>query len=364
MAQVTNNYSQFVEEYMEVFEPLFKKAFDVSEFNVIMTILAMRGMSDDGWDPFENTQNVFEEIYKQQRKFRGSLGFNINLWTYLHLIESSEHYEIIANLVNTVKGEDYIIANHRNKKFANLKVEQKIDRLKSIARGTDFENVYQPFESAFDARFRNAIAHGDYAIKSTGRSGVTIADDAGYPTIYELQRTNDLINRAVAIAYAREGADVAMSYLPSERSDADQVIKEIKSTGRKAVAIPGDLTDEKFAKELVKKAASQLGGLDIIVNNAGKQIYNDDIAAISTDQLIETFTVNVFAMFWIAQEALKYLPAGATIINASSIQATQPSPGLLDYVATKGAIANFTKGLAQQLTPKGIRVNAVAPGPI
>jgi hypothetical protein len=156
-------------------------------------------MSDDGWDPFENTQDVFEEIYKQQRKFRGSLGFNVNLWTYLHLIESSEHYEIIANLVNTVKGEDYIIENHRNKKFANLKVEQKIDRLKSISRGTDFENVYQPFESAFDARFRNAIAHGDYAIKSTGRSGVTIADDAGYPTIYELQRTNDLINRAVAL---------------------------------------------------------------------------------------------------------------------------------------------------------------------
>ena len=199
MTQVTNNYSQFVEEYMEAFEPLFKKAFDVSEFNVIMTILAMRGMSDGGWDPFENTQDVFEEICKQQRKFRGSLGFNINLWTYLHLIESSEHYEIIANLVNTVKGKDYIIANHKNKKFANLKVEQKIDRLKSIARGTDFENVYQPFKSAFDARFRNAIAHGDYAIKSTGRSGVTIADDAGYPTIYELQRTNDLINRAVAL---------------------------------------------------------------------------------------------------------------------------------------------------------------------
>ena len=170
------------------------------------------------------------------------------------------------------------------------------------------------------------------------------------------------IGRAVAIAYAREGADVAMSYLPSERSDANQVIKEVKSTGRKAVAIPGDLTDEKFAKELVKKAASQLGGLDIIVNNAGKQIYNDDIAAISTDQLIETFTVNVFAMFWIAQEALKYLPAGATIINTSSIQATQPSPGLLYYVATKGAIANFSKGLAQQLTLKGIRVNVVAPG--
>lgn len=199
MTQVTNNYSSFVEEYMAVFEPLFRKAFEVSEFNVIMTILAMRGVSDDGWEPFENTQAVFEEIYRQQRKFRGTLGFNINLWTYLHLIESSEHYEIIANLVNTVKGKDYVIANHKNKKFANLKVEQKIGRLKSVVRRTDFENVYQPFEAAFDGRLRNAIGHGDYAIKSSGRVGVTIVDDSGYPTIYELQKVNDFINRAVAL---------------------------------------------------------------------------------------------------------------------------------------------------------------------
>lgn len=171
------------------------------------------------------------------------------------------------------------------------------------------------------------------------------------------------IGRAVAIAYAREGADVAISYLPSEQSDADQVIKLIEAAGKKALALPGDLTSEQFARQLVNDAASQLGGLDIVVNNAGKQIYNDDIATLPTDQLVDTFTVNIFAMFWIVQEALKYLPAGGAIINTTSIQATQPSPGLLDYAATKGAITNFTRGLAQQLTPKGIRVNAVAPGP-
>lgn len=104
--------------------------------------------------------------------------------------------------------------------------------------------------------------------------------------------------------------------------------------------------------------------MDIIVNNAGRQIYNEDIATVSTKQFTDTFTVNIFAMFWIIQEALAFLPKGSSIINTSSIQATQPSPGLIDYAATKGAITNFTKGLAQQLTPKGIRVNAVAPGPI
>lgn len=172
------------------------------------------------------------------------------------------------------------------------------------------------------------------------------------------------IGRAVAVAYAREGADVAITYLPSEQTDADVVVKAIEDAGCKAVAIPGDLTDEKFARKMVNDAHDQLGGLDIVVNNAGKQIHNDDITTLPTKQLVDTFTVNVFAMFWIVQEALKYLPEGGVIINTTSIQATQPSPGILDYAATKGAITNFTRGLAQQLTPKGIRVNGVAPGPI
>ena len=172
------------------------------------------------------------------------------------------------------------------------------------------------------------------------------------------------IGRAVTIAFAHEGADIAVGYLPSEQSDADNLVKEVEPTGQKIVLLPGDLSDESYARKLVRDAHDQLGGLDIVVNNAGRQIYNDDITTIPSEQIIDTFTVNIIAMFWIVQEALKYLPAGASIINTSSIQATQPSPGLLDYAATKGAITNFTRGLAQQQTPKGIRVNAVAPGPI
>lgn len=172
------------------------------------------------------------------------------------------------------------------------------------------------------------------------------------------------IGRAVAIAYAREGADVAISYLPAEQSDAEAVAAAIGHAGRQAVLLPGDLADEAFARQLVHQANEQLGGLDIIVNNAGKQVHNDDITMLPTEQLRDTFTVNLFAMFWIVQEALQYLKPGAVIINTTSIQATQPSPGLLDYAASKGAITTFTRGLAQQLTPKGIRVNAVAPGPI
>jgi NAD(P)-dependent dehydrogenase (short-subunit alcohol dehydrogenase family) len=172
------------------------------------------------------------------------------------------------------------------------------------------------------------------------------------------------IGRAVAIAYAREGADVAIAYLPAEESDAEQVKEAIEAAGQKAVLCPGDLADEKYCRQLVNDVAKALGGLDIVVNNAGKQIYIEELEQLTRQQVEETFAVNVFAMFTICQEALKYLPKGATIINTASIQATKPSPGLLDYAATKGAITNFTKGLAQQLTPKGIRVNAVAPGPI
>lgn len=172
------------------------------------------------------------------------------------------------------------------------------------------------------------------------------------------------IGRAVAIAFAREGADVAINYLPGEEIDAEDTCKAIEATGQKAVRLPGDLSDEAFCRMLVTQATEELGGLDILVNNAGKQVFNDDFATLSSDQVRMTYAVNIFAMFWLSQEALQYLPKGGTIINTTSIQATQPSPGLLDYASTKAAILNFTRGLAQQLTPKGIRVNAVAPGPI
>ncbi|WP_338563558.1 SDR family oxidoreductase [Erwinia sp. E_sp_B04_7] len=171
------------------------------------------------------------------------------------------------------------------------------------------------------------------------------------------------IGRAVAIAYAREGADVAIGYLPEEESDAAEVIKLIEAEGRKAVALPGDIRSEEFCISLVKEAASKLGGLDILVNNAGRQQFNESIRTLSTEDFDATFKTNVYAMFWITKAALDYLPRGASIINTSSVQAYKPSEILLDYAQTKASIVAFTKSLAQQLGKEGIRVNAVAPGP-
>ena len=199
MAKVVDKYPEFLQEYLDIFEPVFRKAFETSEFNLIMSLLAYRGESDAGWDPYENTEDVFEEAYKQQKKFKRSLKINMNLWLYAHLVECSEHYELLANLIKTIKGEDYNIANHVNRNFVNLKVREKINRLKSIARGTNYENVYEPFDKTFNARFRNAIGHADYAVKKGANSGVTVSDNAGFPKIFDEQETNDLINRALAL---------------------------------------------------------------------------------------------------------------------------------------------------------------------
>lgn len=171
------------------------------------------------------------------------------------------------------------------------------------------------------------------------------------------------IGRAVAIAYAREGADVAIGYLPEEESDAAEVIKLIEAEGRKAVALPGDIRSEEFCKKLVSDAVSQLGGLDILVNNAGRQQFNESIRTLSTEDFDATFKTNVYAMFWITKAAVDHIPRGGAIINTSSVQAYSPSAILLDYAQTKASIAAFTKALAQQLGEEGIRVNAVAPGP-
>ncbi|MFZ3621072.1 SDR family oxidoreductase [Leclercia barmai] len=172
------------------------------------------------------------------------------------------------------------------------------------------------------------------------------------------------IGRAAAIAYAREGADVAINYLPAEEEDAQQVKKLIEEAGRKAVLIPGDLSDEKFARSLVHKAHQELGGLDVLALVAGKQVAVEKIADLTTEQFKQTYAVNVLALFWITQEALPLLPAGSSIITTSSIQAYQPSPHLLDYASTKAAILNFSRGLAKQVAETGVRVNVVAPGPI
>ncbi|WP_312982048.1 SDR family oxidoreductase [Atlantibacter sp.] len=171
------------------------------------------------------------------------------------------------------------------------------------------------------------------------------------------------IGRAVAIAFAREGADVAINYLPEEETDAAAVIALIASEGKKAVAIPGDIRSETFCQQLVEKAVQQLGGLDILVNNAGRQQYCESIEELTTEAFDDTFKTNVYAPFWITKAAVPHLQEGAVIINTSSVQAYNPSDILLDYAQTKACNVAFTKSLAKQLGKKGIRVNAVAPGP-
>lgn len=172
------------------------------------------------------------------------------------------------------------------------------------------------------------------------------------------------IGSAVAIAFAREGADVALSYLPAEEEDAQHVCEVIRQAGRKAVPLPGDLSDPDYCREVVRRAAEELGGLDAVVNNAGRQIAVEDIADLTDEQWEETFRTNIHAMFRVSQAALEHLEPGSTIVNSTSVQAYSPSAHLIDYASTKAAINNFTKGLATQLAPKGIRVNSVAPGPI
>ncbi|WP_144150098.1 SDR family oxidoreductase [Paraburkholderia sp. BCC1885] len=172
------------------------------------------------------------------------------------------------------------------------------------------------------------------------------------------------IGRAVAIAFAREGADVALNYLESEEADAREVVKLIEQAGCKAVALPGDISEETFCTRLIDDSIEKLGGIDILVNVAGKQTYVEEIADLSSTQIEETFRTNVFALFWLCKAALPHLPRGASIINTTSIQSYQPSPGLLDYAATKAAITAFTHALAKQVIGKGVRVNAVAPGPV
>jgi len=171
------------------------------------------------------------------------------------------------------------------------------------------------------------------------------------------------IGRAAAIAFAREGADVAINYLPVEEPDAREVIDLIRAEGCKAVAIPGDIRDEGFCRRLVANAVRNLNGLDILVNNAAMQTAQPSIADLTTEQFDSTFKTNVYAMFWITKAAMPHLEPGAAIINTASVQAYDPSPMLLDYAQTKACIVAFTKSLAKQVAKQGIRVNAVAPGP-
>jgi NAD(P)-dependent dehydrogenase (short-subunit alcohol dehydrogenase family) len=171
------------------------------------------------------------------------------------------------------------------------------------------------------------------------------------------------IGRAVAIAYAREGADVAISYLPVEQPDADEVIALIREAGRKAVALPGDITDERYARDLPKQAAAELGGLDILVVNAGHQKSFESFEQITTDDFETTLRTNLSALFWTTQEAARIMPPGASIITTASVQAYDPTTSIMHYATTKAGIVAFTKALADELIEKGIRANSVAPGP-
>jgi NAD(P)-dependent dehydrogenase (short-subunit alcohol dehydrogenase family) len=196
--------------------------------------------------------------------------------------------------------------------------------------------------------------HGEETYKGSGRlngrKALITGGDSG-------------IGRAAAIAFAREGADVAINFLPAEEEDANEVVNLIEAAGRKAVAIAGDIKDESFCREMVERTVRELGGLDILVNNAARQIARESILEIRAEDFDETFKTNVYAMFWITKAAVPHMKEGASIINTTSINAFDPNDTMIDYAATKGAIMIFTKGLAKQLAKKGIRVNAVAPGP-
>ncbi|MEU1214576.1 SDR family oxidoreductase [Streptomyces sp. NPDC005791] len=173
------------------------------------------------------------------------------------------------------------------------------------------------------------------------------------------------IGRAVALAFAREGADVLLTHLPQEQDEARETCRLVEQAGRKAVAVDCDIRDEKQCRALVERAVSEFGRIDILVNNAAYQMSQPDgIAAISTSQFDRVVRTNLYGMFWLCKTALPHIPSGGSIINTTSVQAYKPSPHLLDYAMTKGAIVTFTQGLAQMLAPDGIRVNAVAPGPV
>jgi len=171
------------------------------------------------------------------------------------------------------------------------------------------------------------------------------------------------IGRAVALAFAREGADVAIAYL-NEHEDAQETVRLVEEAGRSGFAVAGDIGDRSHCDALVERTVGELGRLDILVNNAAFQTTHDSITEHPADEIERIFRTNILAMFWLCQAAVPHMRPGAAIINTTSIQAYQPDPMLLPYSTTKGAIVTFTKGLAQELTPKGIRVNAVAPGPV
>jgi NAD(P)-dependent dehydrogenase (short-subunit alcohol dehydrogenase family) len=212
-----------------------------------------------------------------------------------------------------------------------------------------------PRPEAVDAGFdRGHAAPSDHGETSYGQA----EGDEGYH-----HRRDSGIGRAVAIAYAREGADVLIAFL-SETEEAAEVKKLVEKEGQKAVLVPGDVQDAKHCREVIKKAVDSLGGIDILVNNAAHQATFKDIGDISDEEWEKTFRINIHSMFYLTKAAVPHMKPGSAIINTASVNSDMPNPMLLAYATTKGAIQNFTGGLAQMLAEKGIRANAVAPGPI
>ena len=172
------------------------------------------------------------------------------------------------------------------------------------------------------------------------------------------------IGRAVAIAFAREGADVAISYLPEEQKDGVETAQWIERAGRKPLTLPGDIRDEQHCEQMIARVVKDLGKIDLLINNAAFQCTHDKIDDFTTEEFDRTFKTNVYALFWLCRAALRHMKPGSAIVNTASIQALDPSPNLLAYAATKAAIVNFTKALSQLAIKQGVRVNAVAPGPV
>ena len=198
--------------------------------------------------------------------------------------------------------------------------------------------------------------HGEETYRGTGRlegkKTVITGGDSG-------------IGRAVALAFAREGADVLISYLEEEKKDGQETVRLVEEAGRRAVTVPGDLQDEAQCRAVVDRAVQEFGQIDVLVSNAAYQMSQDaGIDAITSEQFDRVMKTNIYALFWLCKAAIPHMPEGSTIITTSSVQAFSPSPHLLDYATSKAAIVNFTKGLGSNLTEKGIRVNSVAPGPV
>jgi NAD(P)-dependent dehydrogenase (short-subunit alcohol dehydrogenase family) len=221
-------------------------------------------------------------------------------------------------------------------------------------RKPPFQEAPQDFPGR-ETQMRSKPDHGEQTYRGAGRlvgkTALITGGDSG-------------IGKAVAIAFAREGADVVISYLPEEEADAQETRRWVEESGQKAFNIPGDIQDENHCQKLVEGILDQQGRLDILVNNAAYQMTYENLEEISLEELDRTFRTNIYSMFFLCRAAVPKMKPGSTIINTTSIQAFQPNPALLPYAATKAAIANFTKALAKKLMSQGIRVNGVAPGPV